>query len=413
MIYTHILRIFIPFAVGYFISYFFRSINALIAPLLAVDLELDAAALGLLTSVYFLTFAAFQVPLGLLLDRFGPRRVHAALLLIAALGAAIFGYAEHSSTVLLGRALIGLGVSAGLMASFKAFTLWFPQRHWPLVNGCLLACGGLGAIASTKPAAILLDHLTWRSLFLWVALITLLAAALIFLVVPEKPSASRSTTSLKTLTRGLRSVFTDAFFWSLVPFALFSFGFGLAIHGLWAGPWLRDVALLPPERVAQNLLFLAIGVTTGMIGTGCFGSWIASKGWNLLHGLQIGAALFILLQLPIMAGLWASSPLIWIAFGLLSPIGTLGYPALASHFPLHLSGIAQTAYNLMVIGGAFLVQYAIGVIIGFWPSGADGTYQPAAYRWMFLIFIVLQGASLLWLRWGCSRRRALEGHASR
>ena len=146
-----LLRVFIPFALGYFLSYLFRTVNAVIAPDLVRDIGVDPASLGLLTSAYFLTFAAFQLPLGVLLDRYGPRRVEAVLLLFAAAGAFAFARAETLNGLLLGRALIGLGVSACLMAAFKAYTLWFPKEKWPLVNGFQMAAGGLGALAATAP----------------------------------------------------------------------------------------------------------------------------------------------------------------------------------------------------------------------------------------------------------------------
>jgi sugar phosphate permease len=85
-----LLRIFVPYAIGYFFSYLYRVVNAVIAPDLVAELGLGPADLGLLTSVYFLTFAAFQLPLGVLLDRFGPRKTEACLLVFAALGAFVF-----------------------------------------------------------------------------------------------------------------------------------------------------------------------------------------------------------------------------------------------------------------------------------------------------------------------------------
>jgi MFS family permease len=119
---------FLPFAAGYFLSYTYRTVNAVIGPVLVDELGLDAAGLGLLTSAYFIAFAAIQLPLGILLDRFGPRRVEACLLLCAAAGAVVFGLSRDLSQLALGRALIGLGVSCCLMASFKANTQFWPPE---------------------------------------------------------------------------------------------------------------------------------------------------------------------------------------------------------------------------------------------------------------------------------------------
>ena len=155
-------RVFLPFAAGYFLSYLYRTINAVLSPRLAADLHLNASDLGLLTSVYFLTFAAFQLPLGLLLDRFGPRRVEATLLLFAAAGAGLFALGADHTDLMIGRGLIGLGVSACLMASFKAFVLWFPIARLPAINGWMMAAGGLGALAATAPVELALTLTDWR-----------------------------------------------------------------------------------------------------------------------------------------------------------------------------------------------------------------------------------------------------------
>ncbi|HIF11239.1 MAG TPA: MFS transporter, partial [Sneathiellales bacterium] len=133
-----ILRIFVPFGLGYFLSYFYRAVNAVISEELTQDIGLTAADLGFLTSTYFLAFALFQLPLGVLLDRYGPRRTEAALLIVAAAGAGLFSIADSVPVLTAGRAFIGLGVSACLMASFKAFVLWFPKERLPLANGIVM-----------------------------------------------------------------------------------------------------------------------------------------------------------------------------------------------------------------------------------------------------------------------------------
>ena len=145
------LVVFMPFAAGYFFSYFFRTVNAVVAPYLRQDIGLGPADLGLMSAAYFLTFAAFQIPLGLLLDRYGPRRVQGTLYCAAALGALLFAMADSLTTLVLARAMIGFGVSGGLMAALKAIVMWFPLNRVALVNGWYLACGGLGVLAATGP----------------------------------------------------------------------------------------------------------------------------------------------------------------------------------------------------------------------------------------------------------------------
>src|SRR2546423_5782645 len=158
-------QVFVPFAAGYFLSFFFRNVNAIISRDLAVEFALTPADLGFLTSMYLLAFAVFQLPLGVLLDRYGPRRVVAALLLSAAAGALVFALARDLATLSLGRALIGLGVSAGLMGAIKAFTLWFPLSRLATLNGIYLAIGGIGGLSATAPAGAALGGFGWAAPF--------------------------------------------------------------------------------------------------------------------------------------------------------------------------------------------------------------------------------------------------------
>jgi len=194
------LRVFIvvvlPFAAAYYASYFFRNIDALISHDLDVDLKLGAAHLGLLTSVYFLAFAFVQIPAGILLDRFGPRRVQSTLLLFAAIGAALFGLASRFEFLLIGRALIGFGVAGSLIAGLKAIALWFPKDRLPLVNGCFIMIGTLGVISATVPAEWLLHFIGWKTLFVSLARLCVACALAIFIVVSLKmnsPSVSKRT----------------------------------------------------------------------------------------------------------------------------------------------------------------------------------------------------------------------------
>jgi MFS family permease len=186
-----IVCVLLPFAAGYYLSYLFRSINALIAGDLTAELGLGAAGLGLLTSVYFLVFAAVVLPCGALLDRYGPRLIDSGLLLLAAAGSLVFAVADGVMTLLVGRALIGLGVAVGLMAGLKAIVLWFPPERVALANGVYIMLGALGAVSATGPAEAVVQTLGWRGLFAVLAAASAAVALLILLVVPDRKSVHR------------------------------------------------------------------------------------------------------------------------------------------------------------------------------------------------------------------------------
>src|SRR2546421_1473065 len=272
-----VLVVFCPFAAGYFLSFFFRNVNAIISKDLAAEFALTPADLGFLTSMYLLAFAAFQLPLGVLLDRYGPRRVVAALLCSAAAGALVFGLARDMATLSVGRALIGLGVSAGLMGAIKAFTLWFPLSRLASLNGVYLGVGGLGAIAATAPTELLLEAIGWRGLFYLLSALSLAAALFVFFAVPEKKLPGAGET-LRAQIAGFGTIFRTIAFWRIALPLVFVQATYIALQGLWLGPWLYDVAGLERSAVANYLLLAAFAYAAGAVFFGVGSDRLAPGG---------------------------------------------------------------------------------------------------------------------------------------
>ena len=389
------LRVFLPFALGYFISYFFRNVNAIIEADLVGDLGFSAASLGLLTSVYFISFASFQLPLGLLLDRFGPRRTESVLLIFAALGALIFSMAESLSGLILGRLLIGFGVSACLMASFKAYVLWFPPDRLPLMNGLQMVAGGLGAMSATVPLRTALEFTDWRGVFLILSGLTLLSALVLWLVYPEK-EGSTGPVPMKKQLEGLKTVLTSRPFLAIAPLVMFSQSAQMAIQGLWAKPWLRDVAGLDEAECANHLMWMMAAMMAGFFLLGLLSE-------RLYHARKISPvtvgvsamAVFIVLQLLMALGWTAQPMLLMTAFSFFATAGILPYAGLSQIFPKDLSGRVSTSLNLTVFLGAFAVQWGLGEIISLWPTEGKG-YAPESYGAAFGSLAVLQLFGLLW-----------------
>ena len=389
------LRVFLPFALGYFISYFFRNVNAIIEADLVRDLGFSAASLGLLTSVYFISFASFQLPLGLLLDRFGPRRTESVLLIFASLGALIFSMAESLSGLILGRLLIGFGVSACLMASFKAYVLWFPPDRLPLMNGLQMVAGGLGAMSATVPLRTALEFTDWRGVFLILSGLTLFSALVLWLVYPEK-DGSTGPVPMKKQLEGLKTVLTSRPFLAIAPLVMFSQSAQMAIQGLWAKPWLRDVAGLDEAECANHLMWMMAAMMAGFFLLGLLSE-------RLYHARKISPvtvgvsamAVFIVLQLLMALGWTAQPMLLMTAFSFFATAGILPYAGLSQIFPKDLSGRVSTSLNLTVFLGAFAVQWGLGEIISLWPTQGKG-YAPESYGAAFGSLAVLQLFGLLW-----------------
>ncbi len=285
-----ILRVFLPFVFGYYIAYLFRTINAVMAAPLATELGLGADDLGLLTSVYFVTFAAAQIPIGILLDRFGPRRVQSVLLVVAAVGSTLFAVSDHFWMLLVGRALIGLGVASAMTAGLKALVLWFPGDRVPLLNGLMVMLGALGAVTATLPADLLLDWIGWRELFGLFAGLTVASAVMIYLIVPEATPVASSVVPV-----GLRKVYADPRFWRLAPLSASCIGTAWA----YKGSGRRSGSRTWRASIAPAWCFICLPWRSRSVSVPfCLGSlWIGSAGVVLDRGHSWGLLRRCLLQL--------------------------------------------------------------------------------------------------------------------
>ena len=392
------LIVFMPFAAGYFFSYFYRTVNAVVAPYLRQDIGLGPADLGLMSAAYFLTFAAFQIPLGLLLDRYGPRRVQGSLYCLAALGALLFALGESVTTLTLARALIGFGVSGGLMAALKAIVMWFPLNRVAFINGWYMAFGGLGALAATAPVDFAMQIMDWRQMFMLLGAITLVVAALILLVVPERPG-SAATGSLISQIKEIGQIYRDPFFWRIVPLMFTCSGSYLAIQGLWAGPWLSEVDGFSQGDTAAHLTLMAVGMIVGVLSSGLFAAGLQRLGFDMVGVCGFAAAFSILGMLLLVSDILPSSYLLWTYIGLVVALTILVFAALSHHFPISQAARASTAANVLVFAMAFAYQWGIGWVIEQWPMAADGSYPKIAYLWAFLAVTATQIVAFVWFIW--------------
>ena len=384
--------VFLPFASGYFLSYFYRTINAVISAELSSSMGLRASDLGLLTAVYFLSFAAMQLPLGVALDRYGPRRVQSVLLLLAAIGAALFCSAQTLAGFIIGRALIGLGVAAALIAGLKSIRMWFPKEQLPLLNGCFIMLGTLGAIAATAPAELIVAWIGWRALFAGLAAATVACAVVIVVLSPEpvagQPQPAHGVVSLK-------QIYTSQRFWRVAPLSTMCISTAWALQGLWAGPWLADVENLGHPAIVNHLFVMALALCAGALLLGILAERLRRHGVRTQTVLAAVGALFIAAELALILRLPVPSYLVWAIVGSVGAVTVLSFTILAEYFPSEIAGQANAALNSLHIGGAFILQYAIGIIVDFW-SSKGGHYPTIAYQTAFTIILCLQVITWTW-----------------
>jgi MFS family permease len=390
-----LLLVFCPFAAGYFLSFFFRNVNAVISRDLARDFSLSPEALGFLTGMYLLAFAAFQLPLGVLLDRYGPRRVVAGLMCVAATGALVFGLAQDLVTLSIGRALIGLGVSGGLMGAIKAFSLWFPLSRMATLNGLYLGIGGLGALSATAPVEALLGPLGWRALFYGLAAASVFAAALIFFLVPEKPLPGQGQT-LRSQIAAFGTIFASVPFWRIaMPLVVCHAGYQ-ALQGLWLAPWLYDMAGLARGAVAHLLLVTAVAYTFGSVFFGVSSDRLVRAGVSRMTVYKLGLAVSLAMFALLAAGVTKGLGVILAVYGFTAISASLAYALFTPLFPPEMTGRVNTASNVLMFGVSFAFQWGIGAVLRLYPV-VDGRYAAEGYAAALLILGVLQLAAIAWL----------------
>ena len=399
-------RVVIPFLAGYYVSYVFRAVNAVLGPPLSAQFGLDAAQLGFLTGIYFFSFGLFQIPLGLLLDRFGPRRVNAGLLLLAAAGAAWFAAAGSYGELVIARALIGLGVSACLMSMIQAFVLWFPPERTATMIALAYSMGGLGAMTASVPLELVLRHFDWREVFLGLAAVTLALSAVFTVWVPED-RGTRKASPLGEQLQGLRAIARDGGFWRIAVALGTNQCAVVSLFTLWITAWLRDVAGFDRSAAAQGFGAVSVALIAGYFFFGRLADSRARRGLSQLPLFAGGVAGALVLLAALAFGVTAGAVLIWSGFVFCGTSATLAHSIAMRRYPREMAGRVNTALNSFTFLGIFLGQWATGTVLALWPATSTG-YDPRGYFWALGALWLIQAAGLACL-WSGRRYFEING----
>ncbi len=351
--------VFWTLTLAYFLSYFFRSANAVIASDLTAALRLSDADLGLMTAAFYLGFAGSQLPIGWALDRYGVRVVQTVLLGVAVVGALTFSVADSLFTAALARALLGVGLAGCLMAAFKAFAQWFSPERQATVTGALMALGVLGAMGAASPLAWLSGVAGWRTVFVYGAVFTVVSALLIFAFVRDQPrdqpQQPLESTPFKPLEPRLLLIAVTNFF---------AAGALLSIQTLWGGKFLFDQYGLEKPAVGALLTVLNLGVFVGYAGIG----WLADR-YGVVRVARVGLGLFAVCLFGLAVRVPPEFlPTVYFAFGACGTINLLLLFHAKRLYPAALTGRATTLVNTFGIFGTFLLQTGMGVVVDALPT---------------------------------------------
>lgn len=385
------LLLFLSFAAAYFLSALLRAVTATLAPVFSTELGLKAADLGLLAGAYFLGFSAMQLPLGSALDRWGPKRVLLSLLGVGLLGCAGFAMAQGFAGLLLTRVLVGIGVSACLMAPLTAYRQRFTAEAQLRANSWMLMTGSLGMLASTLPVQWLLPVLGWRGLFWLLAALLALAMGLLMRMVPA--DATLMPPGLRT-QGSYREVFANPLFRRMLPLGLLPYGGMVAVQSLWAGPWLTRVCGWTQLEAARGLFVLNLAMLCTFFAWGMLMPRLVARGWNALRLLRwlmpVAIGLLLLaVALGARSGVWA-----WVLFCVACSVVSLSQPAVAQVFPTALAGRALSAFNLAIFAGVFFVQWGVGLLVDALLARSWST--ESAFQGAFVMLATGCAAAYLW-----------------
>ncbi|MFS2034725.1 MFS transporter [Polaromonas sp. CT11-55] len=364
--------VFLAFAAAYFCSALVRAITATLSPVLTQDFSLHARDLGLLAGGYFLGFAATQLPLGTWLDRHGPKRVILGFLSIAVLGCLAFSLATSFAWLLAARVLVGMGVSACLMAPLTGYRRWFEPGTVLRANSWMLMTGSLGMLASTLPVQWLMPVTGWRPLFWILAAMIVLSMAAIAWVAPAW-RLNHPTAPAPVGESGYAPIWRSRYFRKMTPMAFFNYGGLVAVQTLWAGPWMVKVAGYTPLEAATGLFYINATMLLTFWSWGMVNPWLSRQGWSATRLITWGVPVSIaVLAFNIAAGA-STGWLGWALFCMGCSVMGLAQPAVGMAFKPSLAGRALSAYNLMIFAGVFVVQWGIGLLIDVFAALGLGT----------------------------------------
>jgi len=381
-------------------SQFYRSSIAVISPNLVEDLNLDTEDLGLISAAFFYAFAAMQIPVGLYLDRVGPRVLMSVLSLVAVVGATVFAYGESAGALIVGRLFLGMGMACNLMGPLKLITTWFSPLYFATLSAVFVSVGTAGNIAAATPLVWLTEFFGWRVTFLIFALSNLVIAILFYIIARDHPDDSpvshpttAATVSLSVALRGILQLFSRRDYWLISMGTFFRYGIYASVQALWAGPFLMVTMGLSPFMTGNLLLAMSIGLIVGSPTCGWLSdSILRSRKYVIITGLAMMAGVLITLAVLPSATEQLILFALFFGFGFSSGAGQIMYAHIKERMPHENAGAAMTGINFFtMIGVAFFLHGLGWALKAFYPGGA---LAPEVFRMAFMVFggcLVLTG----------------------
>lgn len=391
---------------SYLFVYFHRLAPAVLAVPMLTELAASGTAFGLLSSMYFYGYAAMQVPGGFLIDAWGPRKAIGLTFALAGAGSVLMGLSDSLVSLMVGRALVGVGLSLVFVGTLKTFTVWFAPERFPALTSLLVSVGGLGSLLSTAPLAYLVAAFGWRAVLVSLGVLSLALTAVLLAVVRDAPEASRTSTpktpdgqtghgpntgdgpeaSLRECLLRPRTLLVSL--WLMLTNGCY-----FAIAGLWGGPFLSHRAGFTQPMVGAALAMAACGVMLAAP----FLAWLSGRVrgglWSVLAGVTLVQASLLVVWIvapPDMPVFWHFA--LFFAFGAVGGAPPpLGFSLLRQGVPTNLAGRVLGVANIFPFMGTAALQPLLGWVLEQSGRTPDGAFSLAGYH---QAFACLMGASL-------------------
>lgn len=351
------------------LSMFYRSAIAVLTTDLMRDVPMDMGALGLVSAAFFYTYALFQIPGGILLDRFSPSKVMAAFYFSALAGVILFSNADSPGVMVLGRLLMGAGMACGFIGALKIISLQFPPDRFATLSGVVVSVGNMGIVFATTPLVLWAQGLGWRATFLLVGLFHLAVTLTFVLAFRDRRGSGRDVPApagaeWRDQLGGLRLILRDRQAWLISWSAFIRYGILAAVQGLWAGPYLMDVMGYSPVTAGNLLFLLTLGVVIGNPVSGFLSDRVfrKRKGIMVIALAGLSFTLAAMACIPVGAPLWLVA-LLFASFGIFASTSSIPYAHLSELTPPDRSATAMTVLNFFAVVGAGVFMQGLGLLM--------------------------------------------------
>lgn len=407
--------IFVALVAAYVISYFHRAAPAVVGTELIRDLSISSTSLGMIGSAYFWAYGAAVLPAGILADTLGSRKALSAFVMVAAVGAFIFGFGSSTQTLTLGRVLVGFGCGFVYIPAMRIMSNWYKPDELGTYSGILVAAGNAGAMVSAAPLVLLMNSIGWRNSFYVVGVVTVLAAIMAYFIVRDKPTdrdyptpreimglAPAPPAPTVRMGEALKKVFSTPKFYLLSALMFFFYGTLMGIGSLWAGPYLQNVFGLSKQVASNIIMMFPLGMVIGCPLSGYLSDKILkSRKKILLYGIILHMFTYIPLIFFMKEMTTVHLYIIFLFYGITGGTFVNCFVCVKEVFEVRYAGTAMGALNVFVFAGGAFFQNVIGVVLGRYAVVTPGVYPMEAYHtalWLCLVGLIIGTVIFMFFR---------------